>query len=369
MPLLNRIHSGLVFVDDFASGQLHPRWQVSPSDNSRYSLTDRPGYLRLKHGYPDLFILMDSPRFDYVLEAETSYVPVRPTDQGGIVAFRDNETYIELLEYYDPQTGTTYAYDLIRMVRRGDLLEGYGSNNAGATWELIGTSYLSAPKVGLSLHGVQESTSDDLDVSSIRMYKDTIIQIGNLREGQIVKLVDDTGMVAAEATCMPDKDYADINCMNVRFPFKGRVQLYDSGNFMLDQSELLEDVWGGDIFWYGVKLELEIDGVSLRQDREYQLGSMEGGSIERRAYVINNNDIPLRAVKASVMALSEYYGWEWTDIAGDSFGLPNIYGDVLLIGDMNPGDRIPIWIKVTRQPYQQLASLHDYKFRVMFESG
>lgn len=367
--LLNRTSSGHLFTETFDSATLHDRWQISPSNHSRYSLTERPGYLRLKHGDPDIFLLMSSPRFDHVIEVDTDYAPVRPSDQGGIVAYRDNNTFVEMLEYFDEKTGITMAYDRIRMVRRSDLFEGYGSNDNGKTWDLVGTAYLEAPKIGIALHGINESGSDTLDVKEIRMYRDTKIHVGNLNPGQTIKIVNPTNQVLAGATCEKDHDYVKVDAQNISFPFKGRVQLYDKSGFLLDQTEILEDIWGGDVYWYGVKLELEIDGYSLRSDREYQLGNMQNGSIERRAYVINNNDIPIYNVRAKVLALSEYYGWEWADIAKDLFDLPGTYGDEIEIGTIMPKQRIPIWVSVLRQPNQQIASLHDYKFRIVFESG
>jgi hypothetical protein len=369
LSLVNRIANGLVFQDKFDTDELDARWQVSPSDDSRYSLTEKPGYLRLKHGDPDLFILMNSPRYDFVMEVDTLYVPTRASDQGGVVAFRDKDTRIELLEYYDPATGTTIAYDKLRLIRKADLFEGYGSNDNGKTWDLIGVSYMSAPKVGMVLHGIQEAQSDDLDIDEVRMYRDTTVQVGNLIPGQIVKLVTETGTVIGTETCKENSDHIRIDCTNVSFPLKGNVQVFDTSGFLLDESGLIDDLWGGDVFWYGVKLDLEIDGIQLRQDREYQLGNMENGLIERRLFVVNNNDIPIYNVRISVMALSEYYGWEWADIASDLFGEPGTYQDTILVGTIQPGDRIPIWCKITRRPYQQIASLHDYKFRLMIESG
>lgn len=368
--LLNRISNGFVFEDKFDKTELNTDiWQVSPSDHSRYSLTEKPGFLRLKHGDPDLFILMNTPRYDFVMEVDTKYVPVRPSDQGGIVAYLDNETYIEMLEYYDPKTGTTFAFDRLRMVKRGDLYEGYGSNNNGAMWELIGTAFMIAPKIGISLHGIQESSSDNLDIDGVRLYRDTKVQVGNLNPGQTVKLLSHTNVIVGTAVCPIDQDYAKIDAQNVNFPFKGKVQIFDTTGFLLDETEVFDDIWGGDVFWYGVKLDFEIDGLLMRQDREHQLGNMESGIIERKGYVINNNDIPIYNIRASVMALSEYHGWEWTDIATDMFGEPGIYGDVINLGHLEPGERVPIWMKITRQPSQQVASLHDYKFRVLFESG
>lgn len=369
MSLVNRISNGLVFRDQFETIELNSMWQVSPSDNTRYSLTEKPGYLRLKHGDPDLFILMNSPRFDFVMEVDTKYVPVRASDQGGIVAFRDKDTRLELLEYFDPATGTTIAYDRIRIIRRSDLIEGYGSNNNGKTWDLIGVSYLSAPKIGVVLHGIQEAQSSNLDISEIRMYRDTTVQIGNLIPGQLVKLVDDKGVTIGAETCDVNSDHVKINGVNFTFPLKGKIQIYDTSSLLLDETTLLTDIWGGDVFWYGVKLDLEVDGILMRQDREYQLGNMEAGLIERIMYVVNNNDIPLYNVRASVLALSEYYGWEWTDIASDLYGQPGTYQDSILLGTIQPGERVPVWCKITRRPYQQIASLQDYKFRIMFESG
>lgn len=367
--LINRISSGFIFQDTFDATLLHERWQVSPSNNARYSLTEKPGFLRLKHGDPDLFILMNAPRTDFVIEVDTNYDPVELSDKGGIVAFRDNKTAVSMLEYYDDKMGTAYGFNNLRMVRHADLFEGYGSNNNGKTWEFVGASALDAPKIGVTLQGIQESGSDTLDISEIRMYRDTSVHVGNLNPGQTVKLVDSANAIVGSATCEPDHDYVKVNVQNIKFPLTAKVQLYDKTNFLLDETALHTDIWGGDVFWYGVTLDFELDGLLLRQDREYQLGNMENGSIERRGAIINNNDIPIHNVRASVAALSEYRGWEWVDIASDVFGLPGVYADSIELGTIHPGESIPIWIKIVRQPNQQIASLHDYKFRITFESG
>lgn len=369
MALVNRISNGLVFRDSFDSGVLDAKWQVSPSDDTRYSLTESRGTLRLKHGDPDLFVLMLAPRYDFVFEAETNYAPTRASDQGGIVAFRDKDTRLELLEYFDPATGTRFGYDKIRMIRKADLFEGYGSNDGGKTWELIGVSYLSAPKIGFVLHGIKEAQSVNLDIPEVRMYRSTTVQVGNLIPGQSVKLCDEKGTVIKTDTCKDNSDHVDLDCTNVVFPLKGKIQIYDTTGHLLEDGEVVEDIWGGDVFWYGVKLDLEVDGVLMRQDREYQLGNMEQGIIERAMYVINNNDIPITNVRVSIAALGGYHGWEWTDVAQDVFGQPGTYQDKVFLGTIRPGEKVPLWCKITRQPAQQLASLQDYKFRIMFESG
>ena len=370
MSLLNRISSGLVFIDDFDSPTLNTSvWQASPTDGSRYSLTERSGYLRLKHGDPDLFILMTAPRYDFVMEVDTDYQPVRPTDQGGVVAYLDKDNYVEMLEYFDSVTGITQAYDRLRLIKRSDLYEGYGSNDNGKTWDLIGTAFMSAPKIGMVLHGINETSSDVLDIDAVRIYRDTKIHVGNLNPGQVVKLFSDTGLLLGEAVCADDSDHAKIEGQNLNYPFDGTVEIYDKTGFLLDSTGVVKDIWGGDVFWYGIQLNFELDGLLLKQDREHQLGNMQGGVIERRAFIINSNDIPVNNITASIAALGSYLGWEWANIAEDSFGEPGVYGGSINIGTMQPGDRIPVWLKVTRRASQQIASLHDYKFIVVFESG
>lgn len=369
MALLNRISSGLVFLDEFATDRLNPVWQVSPSDESRYSLTERPGYLRLKHGDPDLFILMNSPRFDHVFEMDVDYSPVRASDQGGIAAFRDKDTRIEMLEYYDPDKGTAQQWGVIRMKRTGDLFEGYGSNDTGKTWELVGVSYLTAPKIGMTLKGIQESSSDTLDVSVARVYRDTTVQVGNISAGMTVQLLSKTGTKLAEAKCEQDKDYVKVDVSKLRFPLEAQIKLFNASMFEIAATAVMTDVWGGDVYWYGMKLDLEVDTILMRQDREYQLGNMQGGLIEKKVFVVNNNDITLTNVRVSVAAFSEYFGWEWVDIAEDVYLQPGIYQDGLLLGTIQPQEKVPIWFRIKRQPEQQIASLNDYKFRIVFESG
>lgn len=369
MSLLNRINSGLVFRDQFNTHELDPKWQVSPSDESRYTLTEEPGCLRLRHGDPDLYILMDSPRFDFVFEIDTNYDPLRASDQGGITVYRDHETFIELLEFYDPNTGTTIKYDTIRMIKRADLYEGYGTNDGGRTWELIGTSFMSATKIGMVLHGVLEADSDTLDVKEVRMYRDTSLQIANLVEGMTVRLFDGAGLLLSEQKVGANKDHAKLNLQNTTFPLTGKLELYDATGTFLAETAVFSDLWGGDVFYYGVKLDLEIDSVLVRPDREYQLGYMKNGSIEKKVKLINTHDVTVYNVHASVLAHSDYYGWEWVDIANDVFGQPGTYKDVILVGDIGPGQSVNVWIKIVRQPKQQMASLQDYKFRLLFESG
>ena len=323
----------------------------------------------MKHGSPDLFVLMNTPRFDFVMEVDTDYEPVRPTDQGGIVMYLDNENYIEMLEYFDSVTGITKAFDRLRVIKRSDLYEGYGSNDNGKTWELIGTAFMNAPKIGMVLHGIQETSSDVLDIDAVRMYRDTKIHVGNLNPGQVAKLFSNTGVLLGEAVCPNDADHVKIEGQNLNFPLEGQIKLYDSTGFLLDESSTLTDIWGGDVFWYGIQLDFELDGLILKQDREHQLGNMQGGVIEKRAYIINNNDIPIHNVRAAIAAQGSYLGWEWADIAVDSFGEPATYGDIIVLGTLNPGAKVAIWMKVTRRASQQVASLHDYKFRVVFESG
>lgn len=312
---------------------------------------------------------MNTPRFDFVMEVDTDYQPVRPTDQGGIVAYLDNENYIEMLEYFDSVTGITKAFDRLRMIKRSDLYEGYGSNDNGATWELIGTAFMNAPKIGLILHGIQETSSDVLDVDAVRIYRDTKLHVGNLNTGQTAKLFSKTGVLLGEAVCGANADYAKIECQNINFPLEGQVKLYDSTGFLLDETPVLSDIWGGDVFWYGIQLDFELDGLVLKQDREHQLGNMQGGVIEKKAYIINNNDIPVYNVRMSIIAHGSYLGWEWADVSKDSFGEPLAYSDMIELGTMQPGARVPVWMKVTRRASQQIASLQDYKFRVVFESG
>ncbi len=369
MALLNRTSSGLIFQDTFSAAELNPVWQASPNNPARYSLVDKPGVLRMKHGDPDLFILMSSPRgIDYVMELDTDYDPIRASDQAGLVAFYDQSTQIELLEYYDSAQGISMKWGYLRMVRNGDLFSAYGSND-GKVWTLVGADYLAAAKIGMVLHGIQESQSDTMDAVEFRLYRDTNVQIGNLREGLTVRLKSETGTLIREARCGANADYVKIDVSDQRFPLKGKLELYDATNNKIAETELLTDLWGGDLFFYGIKLDMEIDGVAMREDRSYQLGNMSGGLIEKKVYVVNNSDIPIPKVGASIAAYSEYAGWQWVQVAPDIFNSPGTYRNVQALGTIPANGRVPLWIRIVRQPQQQVATLSDYKFRIVFEGG
>lgn len=342
-------------------------WQISPSDETRYSLKERPGFLRLKHGSSDVFCLMTIPHFDFVFEIDTDYSPLRASDQGGIAVYRDKDTRIELLEYYDPDVGGAKGYNRLRIVRQSDLYSGYGSDDNGKTWELIGTTYMTAPKIGMVLHGIQESQSDTLDIDQVRIYRSPFIQVGNLSQGTVAKLMTPAGVVVKQATCQPDKDFVSLDVSNLNFPFQGKVQIVDSKGMVIGETEVFDNIWGGDVYTYGISLDLEINGLTMREDREFQLGNMQNGLIERKAYIINNQEVTIPNLTVAIESFSEYLGWEWADLAEDLFGQPATYKDSLFVGRVQPGERIPIWIKVTRRS-GAIATLSDYKFRITFES-
>jgi hypothetical protein len=201
------------------------------------------------------------------------------------------------------------------------------------------------------------------------MYRKTTIQIGNIKEGYTAKLLTTTGTLVQQVMCQKDRDYVDIDATNLTFPYSGKIQITNLTGMVLAETAVMTDLWGGDVFLYGVHLDMEVDGVNLRSDREYQLGNMDEGVIEKIAYVVNNHDIPIPGVTISVSAFSQYYGWEWVDIASNVFGTPGTYQDSIYMNTIHPGDRIPFWIKVSRRPGTGVASLNDYKFILMCESG
>jgi len=105
----------LPFVDDFDSPELDSCWSWIREDTSHWSLTERPGWMRIEtqpgriyYGNGYNYLLCPKPSVDYVVQTKLSIDPTHPYQQGGLLLFRDVGNMVEFVrgEY----EGTQYVY-------------------------------------------------------------------------------------------------------------------------------------------------------------------------------------------------------------------------------------------------------------------
>jgi hypothetical protein len=212
MPRLERASTGNIFFDSFDEANLNERWVVTPSLSSRYSLAERPGYLRVKHADSSTYIVTDLPATNEMMfEMKNDYKPVVSNDIGGIVVYKSSIDRVELVEYYDPVLDASRNYLYVRMIKNGDVFDGYGSQD-GVQWDLIGSTRIEdAAKIGIVLNGSQNILSVPLDVEYAAMYCDRFIYVENLQQGMKVKLLDNSNKVIEEQTVAADSSIAKFD--------------------------------------------------------------------------------------------------------------------------------------------------------------
>lgn len=91
-------------IDNFDSTYLDGRWDILKEDSSRWSLTERPGYLRIKAGPGSLsgiwtnnirnIFVKSLPTQDFSIEAGLDFIPAVQGQQAGVLIYGDADNYI-----------------------------------------------------------------------------------------------------------------------------------------------------------------------------------------------------------------------------------------------------------------------------------
>jgi len=189
LPAVGREHKN-PRRDDFNGPLLDPMWEWNEEDPASWSLTDRPGFMRiLTHpGGPaaENLLLTEAPRGDYTVTTRVLFTPTSNFQFAGLVLAMNDETYLAFGRAYcnlDPPacvgngiyfdcleggvgigsnfaTATTSQSDAYLAVKRvGNAYSGFYSED-GTTWTLIGTHTV-GPDIDLLVVGI--SAWNDID--------------------------------------------------------------------------------------------------------------------------------------------------------------------------------------------------------------
>ncbi|MFC7561300.1 hypothetical protein ACFQY3_23745 [Paenibacillus farraposensis] len=148
--------SGLIFDDTFQSGEIHSRYQISPT--TACTLNTGLQQLIMSHTEQETMLLFDAPKDEptLLLEVTADYVPIAYGDEGGIVIWQDGYHRLEFLESRDT---TTREYSRWRAEKKGNQWTFYA--NRGLGWELFDSADLVAEKIGilLKIHNVMNTSN------------------------------------------------------------------------------------------------------------------------------------------------------------------------------------------------------------------
>jgi beta-xylosidase len=192
------------WTDDFNSATLDSRWFWVNEDPSHWSLTERPGFMRItaQDGGQNL-LLQGAPTGDYVLETRLLFEPTQNIQRAGLLLTQDGDNHLWLMRAFNgwgPGNGiyfdhiesgqpvgsnfamTTSVTDVayLRVVRLGDAYTGYVSED-GEHWTLVGTHVAGAgfvpAVVGLAANYTPLGAGEipaDFDYFALREYSERV---------------------------------------------------------------------------------------------------------------------------------------------------------------------------------------------------
>lgn len=334
MKTLKKVSGGLIAYNNFNNGTLtEPFKNKANSEYSNGKLIINRGSIELDaYPYPDL-----------VLEVENSYVPINVQDMGGI-SLNKNIEKRELFEYY--QMGDPSLVPFVRVVKRGDVYTGYGSET-GTSWTDKGYVYFP----GVETMSVTVVGDSPYPINSLKVYKKPYITIYSLLPGWRVIVKNGFFVVA---TKMAESSTAHVTLPN--YPFTGSFEVYDADNVLVASANL-SDVWGGDeyICMADVTL-LTLDDFPLTDSSVTHLGFLNQGKIEE-CFKVKNNGTDTANITIRVAEYSVFH--PWVHLSNDYGNAPGIYGKSIDITIPGLEEEL-FWVRVSRPPE---FNLQDFNYR------
>jgi hypothetical protein len=389
MPRLERTSTGDIFFDDFNGTSLDERWVLTPSLDSRYSLSEKPGYLRIKHSDSSTYILTDIPATNEMLfEIKNDYKPVVSNDIGGIVVYKTSSDRVELVEYYDPILDASRNYLYVRMYKSGDIFDGYGSQD-GVLWELIGSARIEdAVKIGLVLNGVPNILTVPFDIDYTAMYSDRYLYVENLQENMSVKLFDKNNNFIEQITVGIGTSVAKFDMFSRLLPFEGYLELYSESGALLSKT-VSQRMYPGDEFQYTMNIDVRfqrrvfvmeydsygnpvsvpkfINDVDLILDDITHIGDMEGAYVEGKLVIKNLDAEDITNLEASIQMYTDSYATSIIKLAVDNYGEPDVYQDKVII-NVPAGSTTNIWIKISSTSIPTLSKYDVFKYKLILRN-
>ena len=177
------VASSVTWTDDFDAASLDSSWSWIRNDPTHWSLTERPGFLRITTNTqqgPVVFnnlLVQPVPVGDYEIETRVQFLPTENYQAAGLLVYQDDMNGLQLVRgfcdrppptcvnngiYFDyvkdgnliggsyamtiPSQGDTY----LKLIRQGPAYTGYVSID-GVNWTLVGvhTTSITPSMIGL----------------------------------------------------------------------------------------------------------------------------------------------------------------------------------------------------------------------------
>ena len=358
-----RLATGKILSEHFLYPQLDEVWSVH-GDASQYNLTEKTGVLKLFHGPRDISILTEEPEDSYVIDIQNTYTPTQDGDVGGILVYKDKEEFLEFLEYFDSEKNSSFIYKFMRIVRLGKLYSAYGRNVDTSEWEFIGSVSLNGQGVvGVTLKGDNLPDYTEFHVNEIQIYKSQTIQFININPGQKVRMYNEDGRLLSSQICKPGYSGVVLN-FTEKPPYNVYFELCSEDGKVIHTTDIFS-AYGGDVYYYGAKLQVFVNDERLNNDEPYFLGHYEDNVIYFDIKLVNPYDVTFSNLSLKAMQYKTSNGYQ-----NVSFSLTgDTYEKSIEIPDMGPQDEVFVKAKIERDVSLEGVSYEPFKFFLKISQG
>jgi len=192
-------HGSELFKDEFDSKSLDKSWLIIRENQSEWSLTANPGYLRISTQTENLWqinvnnkikFLRRGPHGDFEATTKLIFNPKEKFQQAGIIIYQDEENYVMLTRQKDDvqnvkmswaiakaegekRAATSLTTLYLKLTKSGSSISAAFSSN-GDTWINVGQIsglHFVKPQIGLVGYNAQLNTTVDADVDFFAIKK------------------------------------------------------------------------------------------------------------------------------------------------------------------------------------------------------
>lgn len=336
MSLFKRIDGRL--RDDVFTNTLPGGYIVSPLN--RFSFTGTA--LQLQHdNIDDVRVLVDliGP---CAIEITADYTPAEMNDTGGLILFSDADRTAEFLESVD----NSQTQNVLRWrVKSGNGKDWDFFADSGNGFSFIDSVLEFTPKkAGVVLSKGNGPGFVPLNLKRITIAASDTLIVGNISDGQIVEVLDDTNAVIASTIAY--NGLASVVLPRLLITGKLRVK---SGTTVIE--EVSGQFSGGDRYDSGSTLKI-IKDTTTKEELSVtdlsDLGLMMNGVLEKKFYLYNPSGTSAFNPSVAISAYNVAFGYQWADVAKDVSGTPGVYADLISLPTITAGSMAAFWIRVVQ---------------------
>lgn len=367
MLKLSKNISGLIYNNDFSEQALDSSWTISPDIPDQYSLTDRTGYLRLKHGTTPLMITKTIlSNIDLVCEIKIDYTPIVVNDNGGLVIYRTDTQKAELLKYHDNNVTPDWQY--LRLVKKDGIWKAFTSVDRTG-WVMHGAiAEFGAQQIGF-ITSSTVTNCKPMDIEYIKIYRSNELLIANLGPGMRCQLYSSDDELLIDAIVEDNESSLQLDVSTYTFPMSGYFKIYETDGTLMLHSNIIDDMWGGDTYWYGSPLSIYMEDIIVSSGKENSIGNLIGGKITKKLKMVNSQAQSLSNVNIFIRDYNGLSGSEWVSLAKDKNGIPDEFTNTLLYETIEPDLEVYFWMQIVRTNKVWVGQDKGYYEIVVSDSG